>query len=129
MNTLLYLYLIYLSWGTEGQGRVSILEMSRYLRLSKTETRSRMFEMAKQDYVEIIETFSEKNSKKLYVQLATIGEEFLMQNYDAAIDAYHLHVAETIAAIKERNAEQPFTPKKLTKKQLAAIEAGQKELF
>lgn len=128
MNTLLYLYLIYLSWGTAGQGRVSILEMARYLRLSKTETRSRMFEMAKLDYVEIIETFSAKNSKKLYVQLASIGEDFLMQNFNAAIDAYHLHVAETIEEIKARYNEGEFIPKKLTKKQIAAIE-GQKGLF
>lgn len=129
MNTLLYLYLIYLSWGTEGQGRVSILEMSRYLRLSKTETRSRMFEMAKLDYVEIIETFSAKNSKKLYVQLGEIGQDFLMANFDAAVDAYHLHVRETIEAIAARRKEKFYEPKPLTKKQLAAIEAGQKELF
>lgn len=129
MNTLLYLYLIYLSWGTAGQGRVSILEMARYLRLSKTETRSRMFEMAKHDYVDIIETISNRGSKKLYLQLADAGQDFLMQNYDAAIDAYHLHVAETVEAIKARYKEGEFAPKKLSKKQIAAIEAGQQELF
>lgn len=129
MNTLLYLYLIYLSWGGEGQGRVSILEMARYLRISKTEARSRMFELAKMDYVEVIETYSDKGSKKLYLELAQAGQDLLMENYDAAIDAYHLYVAETVEAIKARNKEKMSTPKKLSKKQLAQIEAGQKELF
>lgn len=129
MNTLLILYLIYLSWGTVGQGRVSILEMSRYLRISKTEARNRLFEMAKNGLIEIVETYSDKGSKKLYVKLSADGDEFLMRNFDAAIDTYHQHVAETIQIMKERARHVDGTPRKLSKKQIAQIEAGQREMF
>jgi len=129
MNTLLILYLIYLSWGTEGQGRVSLLEMSRYLRCSKQHMRNQAFKLADTGLIEIIEVFTEAGSKKLYLQLSNIGHDFLMQNFDAAIDAHHAHVAETILVIQARAKEAQFFPRKLSKKQRQAIEAGQKELF
>lgn len=129
MNTLLVLYLIYLSWGTAGQGRVSLLEMSRYLRISKTTCRNRMFALANEELVEIVQTFSERGSKKLFVALSDNGQDMLMQNFDAAIAVYHQHVAETLEIIRMRNAEQPLTPRKLSKKEREAIAAGQKDMF
>lgn len=129
MNTLLVLYLIYLSWGTVGQGRVSFLEMARYLRFSKSTCRKRMFEMADAGMVDVIETFSARGSKKLFVALTDKGQDFLMQNFDAAIAVYHQHVAETISIIQSRHAQSEYAPRKLSKKQREAIEYGQKDMF
>lgn len=129
MNTLLVLYLIYLSWGTAGQGRVSILEMARYLRISKTNCRKRMFGLADDNMVEVIETFSDAGSKKLYVSLSEHGTNFLMENFDASQAAYHLHVAETILAIKAKYNDSEYTPRKLSKRERDALAAGQKEIF
>lgn len=129
MNTLLVLYLVYLSWGTVGQGRVSILEMSRYLRCSKTHCRKLMFGMANDGLIDVIETISDAGSKKLFVQLSAQGDDFLMLNFDSAVAAYHEHVANTIEAIKARYRDGEYSPKKLSRKQREAIEAGQKGMF
>lgn len=129
MKTLLILYLTYLSWGTEGQGRVSILEMARYMRWSKTACRNRLLAMANDDLLEVIETFTDRGSKKLFVALSEKGQNYLMKNFDAAIDEHHLHVAETIQAIKERYKEQTYAPRKLSSRELKAIAAGQKDMF
>jgi len=129
MNILLILYLIYLSWGTVGQGRVSLLGMSRYLRCSKTHMRNIALKLAQDGLIELIETFTDAGSKKIYMQLSAQGDDFLMQNFDAAIDTYHKHVAETIAVINARAKEASHAPRKMSKKELAQIAAGQKELF
>lgn len=129
MNTLLILYFVYLSWGTAGQGRVSLLDMSRWLRCSKTHIRKVAFGMADEGLLEIVETLSERGSKKLYMQLSDAGNNFLMLNFDSAHAAYHEHIARTIEAMKARYREAEYAPKRLTKKQRDAIEAGQKELF
>jgi len=129
MNTLLIMYLVYLSWGTVGQGRVSILEMARYLRKSKTATRDNMFQLANEGLLEIIELISDGGQKKYFVQLSSKGDDYLMLNFDAATDAYHHHVAETILAMKAAMNERPFEPRKMTKKELLAIQHGQKNMF
>jgi hypothetical protein len=129
MNILLILYLVYLSWGTVGQGRVSILELSRYLRISKTEARNRAFKLAQLGHLEIVETFSDRGSKKLYVQLAPQGDDFLMRNFDAAVDTYHQHVAETILIVRQRTRELNYEPRKMSKKEIDQIAAGQKRMF
>lgn len=129
MRTLLTLYLIYLSWGTVGQGRVSILEMSRYLRRSKTQTKIDLLAIANEGLVDIIELYSDAGAKKHFAQLTEKGDEYLMQNFDAAIAEYHRHVAETILIINQKAAEAQFSPRKLSKKEREAIAAGQKELF
>lgn len=125
MNTLLVLYLIYLSWGTVGQGRVSILEMARYLRRSKTQTRNDLFALADSGLVEVITLYSDAGAKKYFAQMTSLGDDFLMERFDAAIDVYHQHVAETILSIKERAKDSVFEPKRMSKKERAAIEAGQ----
>jgi len=129
MNTLLILYLLYLCWGTVGQGRESILAMSRYLRVSKTTMRNWAFLLAEQGLIEIEIFYSDKGSEKLMLSLSEKGEDFLMQRFDAAALVYHEHVARTIELINERSKTALHEPKKLTKKQRDAIVAGQRELF
>jgi len=129
MNTLLILYLLYLCWGTVGQGRESILAMARYLRVSKTTMRNWAFDLAEQGLIDIEILYSDKGSQKLMLSLSETGEDFLMSRFSAAALVYHEHVARTIELIHEKNKTALYGPKKLTKKQREAIAAGQKELF
>src|SRR5688572_17233411 len=125
MKTLVMLYLIYLSWGTVGQGRVSFLEMARYLRRSKTQTKNDLLKLASDGLVEIITLYSDAGAKKYFAQLSPQGDDYLMQNFDAAILQYHEHVASVIADIQERNAGAQYTPTKLSKKAIEAAINGQ----
>lgn len=129
MKTLLILYLIYLSWGTAGQGRVSLLEMSRYLRNSKTTMRKTAFALADDGLIDVIETFTDKGSKKLFMQLTDVGNAYLMHNFEAAQGQYHVHVAETVEAIKAKYKQGEFAPRELSKRERDAYLAGQKEMF
>lgn len=128
MKTLLVLYLIYLSWGTSGAGRVSFLEMSRYLRRSKTQTKIDMLFLAKEGLVDVIALFSDAGAKKYFVQLTPKGDDYLMQNFDVAIDMYHLHVAESVLVMNEKMKDSSYEPKKMSKKEIEAINAGQMKM-
>lgn len=126
MKTLVMMYLIYLSWGTVGQGRVSFLEMARYLRRSKTQTKNDLLKLADDGLVEIITLYSDAGAKKYFVQLSSEGDDYLMQNFDAAILQYHEHVAMVIQEIQ--STPRPYEPAKLTKKELKAIASGQMKM-
>lgn len=125
MKTLVMLYLLYLSWGTVGQGRVSFLEMARYLRRSKTQTKNDLLKLASDGLVDVMALYSDAGAKKYYVQLSDVGDAYLMQNFDAAILQYHEHVAMVIADIQAANKGNIYAPKRMNKKELAAIAAGQ----
>ena len=111
--------------GTVGQGRVSFLEMSRYLRRSKSQTKKDLLYLANEGLIDVIALFSDAGAKKYYVSLTDVGDEYLMQNFDAAIAEYHLHVAEVINAIRAEVSNAPFTPKRMSKKQISAAQTGQ----
>lgn len=128
MNTLLILYLIYLSWGTVGQGRVSFLEMARYLRKSKSGTKNDLVFLASEGLIEIITLISDAGAKKYFAQLSPKGDDYLMQNFDAAVEKYHLHVAETILAINAERKNAEFEPRKMSRKEAKAIASGQMKL-
>jgi len=125
MKTLVMLYLIYLSWGTVGQGRVSFLEMARYLRRSKTQTKNDLLKLARDGLVDVTMFYSDAGAKKYFAQLSPQGDDYLMRNFDAAILQYHEHVASIIAEINERNAGLQHAPKKLSKKSIEAALNGQ----
>ena len=129
MKTLVILYMIYLSWGTAGQGRLSILELSRYLRRSKSQMRNDILYLAKEGLLEITRLYSDAGSEKLMVQLSAAGGNFLMERFDAAMLEYQKHVAETIEIINMRTRVGASHPQKLSRKQIEAINAGQKGLF
>lgn len=125
MNTLLILYLIYLSWGTVGQGRVSFLEMARYLRKSKSGVKNDLIYLASEGLVEIITMISDAGAKKYFVQLSAKGDDYLMQNFDSAVLKYHEHVAMVIQEVKEASKLLPYEPRKMTRKEAKQIAAGQ----
>jgi len=87
-----------------------------------------MFDMADDGNIEIIQTVTYKGSKKYFAQLTDNGQDFLMQNFDAAIDTYRQHVELTIQAMKERHNEK-YAPRQMSKKEREALAAGQKVMF
>lgn len=129
MKTLLLLYFLYLELGGAGQGKMTILALSRYMRMSKTAMRDMLIAVDKLGYINVYEEFGKNNYKTYKVSLNRAGQDFLDDNWDAVLLEYHRHVAETIALINERNSGKYPSDKKLSKKQQAAILAGQKELF
>jgi len=130
MKTLVLLYFLYLEIGGVGQGKVTILALSRYMRLSKSAMKNMLVELAEMGLITVTEKFGNNNYKRYEVSLSVDGQEHLDHNWDAAMVEYRRHVAETIAIINERNSgKYPNTEKKLSKKQAAALLAGQKELF
>lgn len=128
MKTLVMLYMIYLSWGTVGAGRVSFLEMARYLRRSKTQTKNDLLKLASDGLVDVVALYSDAGAKKYFAQLTEKGDEFLMNNFDAAVLQYHEHVAMVIADIQARDNGTEFAPKKMSKKAIEATLAGQLKL-
>jgi hypothetical protein len=128
MKTLLMLYMIYLSWGTVGQGRVSFLEMSRYLRRSKTQTKNDLLKLASDGLVDIITLYSDAGAKKHFVQLTSFGDDYLMLNFDAAQLQYHEHVMFVISEIQLAASQAEYVPKRMGKKEIKAIQAGQQKL-
>jgi hypothetical protein len=130
MNTLVLLYFLYLELGGAGQGKVTILTLARYMRRSKSQMKIDLVPLAEKGLVKVYEEYGGGDYMRYKIALAVAGEVHLNNNWDAAMLAYQKHVAETIAIIKERNSgKYPNTEKRLSKKQAAALLAGQKELF
>lgn len=130
MHTLLILYMLYLELGGAGQGKVTILTLARYMRRSKSQMKIDLLPLAESGLIKVYEEFGGGNYKRYKIALSPQGQEYLDENWDAAMLVYQKHVAETIAIIKERNSgKYENTEKRLSKKQIAALAAGQKELF
>jgi len=130
MNTLVLLYFLYLELGGAGQGKVTILTLSRYMRRSKSQMKIDLLPLAESGLIKVYEEYGGGDYMRYKIALSEQGEVHINNNWEATILAYQKHVAETIAIIKERNSgKYPNTEKKLTKKQAAQLLAGQKELF
>lgn len=129
MKTLVLLYFLYLELGGVGQGKVSILKLSRYMRMSKSSMKKMLIQVERLRYIDVTERYGRNNYKQYEVSLSQFGELYLDDNFASAIEAYRQHVAETIAIINERNSGKYPEQKPLTKKQKAAKAAGQKELL
>lgn len=126
MKELVLLYYLYLSWGSVGQGKVSILELARWMRKSKTQMREDIFKLAEMNLIDV--HVVQTAQKKYFVSLSTAGQTHLDDNHKEAYQAYRLHVAETIALIKERGYSSKES-RHLSKKEIRSIAAGQKGLF
>lgn len=129
MNTLVLLYFLYLELGGVGRGKVTILTIARYMRMSKSGMKDVLEKVNELGYINIYEEFGGGDYKRYKVSLNASGQEYLDSNWQAAQDAYHKHVAETIMLINERARGVSDSGKKMSKKQAAQILAGQKELF
>jgi DNA-binding MarR family transcriptional regulator len=126
VKELVLLYYLYLAWGSVGQGKVSILELSRWMRKSKTQMKEDIFKLADMGLIDLHVVQSAQ--KKYFVSLSVAGQTHLSDNHKEAYQAYRLHVAETISLIKQRGYSDK-QPQRLSKKEIRAIAAGQKGLF
>jgi len=130
MNTLVLLYFLYLEIGGVGQGKATLLTLSRYMRRSKSQMKIDLLPLVESGLVKVYEEYGGGDYKRYKVALSNEGQAHLDANWEAAMAAYQLHVAQTIALIKERaSGKYENTEKRLSKKQAAALLAGQKELF
>lgn len=129
MNTLALLYFLYLELGGVGQGKVSILALSRYMRVSKTKMKNDLVTWQDMGLINVYEKFGDGKYKRYLISLSVMGQQHLDENWDAAMIAYRKHVAETIALMKERTSGKYPPDRKLTKAQLKQVAAGERELF
>jgi len=129
MKTLVMLYMLYLELGGAGKGKVTILQLSRYMRLSKTQMKNDLQKVNELGYINVYEQFGKNNYRVYKVSISNDGQQYLEDNWDAAQAEYHKHVAETIALINERNSAKYSSDKRISKKTASQIIAGQKELF
>ena len=130
MKTLVLLYFLYLELGGVGQGKITILGLSRYMRLSKSGMKNMLEKVSELGLINVYEEFGGGDYKRYKVSINNAGQEYLDNNWQAAQAQYQQHVAETIMLIKEKNSGKYVnSDKKLSKKTQAQILAGQKELF
>lgn len=129
MNTFVLLYFLYLELGGVGRGKVTILTLARYMRMSKSWMKKTLEDVNEIGYINVYEEFGGGDYKRYKVSLNAAGQAYLDDNWQAAQDAYHKHVAETIMLINERARGISTSGKKMSKKQAAQLLAGQKELF
>jgi hypothetical protein len=129
MKTLVLLYLLYLELGGVGQGKVTILALSRYMRLSKSGMKDMLEKVSELGLINVYEEFGGGDYKRYKVSINNAGQAHLDNNWEAAQAQYRVHVAETLALINERNSGKYPSDKKLSKKAQAQLLAGQKELF
>lgn len=130
MKTLVLLYFLYLELGGVGRGKITILALSRYMRLSKSGMKNMLEKVSELGLINVYEEFGGGDYKRYKVSINNAGQEYLDNNWEAAQVQYQQHVAETIMLIKEKNSGKYVnSDKKLSKKAQAQILAGQKELF
>lgn len=129
MEQLVVLYFIDLTFGSVGQGRVSLADLARWFRVSKPTVKRFMDKMVEDGLVEEHHISAKKGHGFIIKYSQTVaGKDYLDNHFDAAYELYRIHVAHVLAAIEAARNEAPEY-RKLTKKERAAIEAGQKELF
>ena len=129
MKELVILYMLYLEQGGKGRGKVTILILARYMRLSKPTMKQHLEALSDLGYINVYEEFGGGDYKRYKLSLSPQGQEHLENNWNAAMLEYDKHVSETIALIKERNAGKYPPDKKLSKKTAKQLLAGQKELL
>lgn len=129
MDTLVLLYMLYLELGGVGQGKVTILKLSRYMRVSKSGMKLFLEKVNELGYINVYEVSGAGNYMVYKASINNAGQAYLDANWDAAREAYHKHVAETVAIINMRASGQLPSGKKMSKKAVQQLLAGQKELF
>jgi len=128
LENLVVLYFIDLTFGSVGQGRVSLYDLARWHRVSKPTVEKFMKKMVADGLVERHEISAKTGHGFIIKYSMTVdGKNHLDNHYKAAYGLYCIHVAQVLAAIEVARNESPEY-RKITKRERAAIEAGQKEL-
>lgn len=127
MENLIILYFIYLSSGTIGQGKVSILDIARWMRTTKPTVKKRLDELVGIGYLQSSIKYSNGKPYRWDYSVTDKGEVYLDSVLDEAYQAYKIHVAKTIEAIKASSKSTEIAP--ITKKQAKQEANGQKRMF
>lgn len=127
MENLIILYFVYLSIGASGAGRVSILDIARWMRTTKPTVKKRLDELVEKSLLTVDIQYSNGKPYRWMYSLTTTGQEYLDSVRDEAYQAYRIHVQRTIEAIKASGNSTELSP--VTKKQARAEKAGQKRMF
>jgi len=128
MEVLVVLYFIDLTFGSVGQGRVSVSDLARWFRVSKPTVVKFVAKMIESGLV-IQHRISAKTGHgfMLKYSMTVDGKEHLDNHYDAAYDLYRIQVAKILAAIEAD--KEPSEYRQLSASEKRQIEAGQRELF
>jgi DNA-binding IclR family transcriptional regulator len=128
LETLTILYFVYLAHGCgRVGGKVSILDVARWMRVSKTTMKKTLETMVENGLLGKQEHWKNGRAYRWDYWLTDVGQVYLDNHSEAAYQAYRLHVAKTIAAIKRQ--EMPAETMPMSKKNVAAENAGQKRMF
>ena len=129
LESLVVSYFIDLTYGSVGQGRVSLSDLARWHRVSKPTVEKFMQQMLAEELVERHEISAKRGHGFIIKYSLTVkGKQVLDDNYDAAYELYRVHIAHILAAIEASRNDAPEY-RKITKREREAIEAGQRELF
>lgn len=127
METLVILYFIYLASGTIGQGKVSVLDIARWMRTTKPTVKKHMDKLLEIGFVRCEIQYSNGKEYRWLYSLGIAGNEHLDEFRSQAYDLYRIHVEKTIQAIKAANRHSENAP--ITKRQSKRESAGQKRLL
>lgn len=129
METLVVLYFIDLTFGSVGQGRVSLLDLTKWFMTSKPTALLKMRDLEEQGLVNVLKISILRGHGFIYkFSLTPEGKNHLDDHYDAAYQMYRIHVAKVLAAI-EANRHVTEDTGLLTPKERRQIAAGQKGMF
>ena len=128
MEVLVVLYFIDLTYGSVGQGRVSVNDLARWFRVSKPTVVKFVAKMIESGLV-LQHRITAKTGNGFIIKysMTVAGKGLLDNHYDAAYDLYRIQVAKILAAIEAD--KEPAEYRKLSEYEKRQIEAGQKEMF
>jgi len=128
MEILVVLYFIDLTFGAEGQGRVSVSDLARWFRVSKPTVVKFVAKMIEAGLINQ-HRISAKTGNGFVIKysMTVLGKSHLDDHYDSAYELYRIQVAKILAAIEAD--KEPAEYRKLSAYEKRALHAGQKELF
>jgi len=128
MEILVVLYFIDLTFGSLGQGRVTVNELARWFRVSKPTVVKFAEKMIAEGLI-VLHRVSSKTGNGFIIKYSMTkeGKDHLDYHYDSAYELYRIQVAKTIAAINGQAPESEY--RKLSDSEKRQREAGQKEMF
>jgi len=128
MEILVVLYFIDLTFGSAGEGRVSVSDLARWFRVSKPTVVKFVAKMIENGLVNQHRISAKTgNGFILKYSMTVQGKAHLDDHYEAAYELYRIQVAKILAAIEAD--KEPAEYRKLSAKEKRQLEAGQKEMF
>jgi len=128
MEILVVLYFIDLTFGSVGEGRVSVSDLARWFRVSKPTVVKFVAKMIEDGLVNQHRISAKTgNGFILKYSMTVKGKAHLDDHYEAAYELYRIQVARILAAIEAD--KEPAEYRTLSAKEKRQLDAGQKEMF